>query len=170
MSENLIHVQWDGPYTYGDAKKLKDEYVDYGVYQIYGSHPVYGSDVLLYLGKAGKRTFGTRLSEEYWWERTQDSKRLTIYVGRLHGFEKHPTNDEWLEQITLVERYLIYAHAPASNSSGLNVKFYEDEHPVHILNWGQFRDLLPEVSSARYSSRFDTSENYFQYGEELRPQ
>ena len=53
----IIHVQWDGPFTLDQLSEMNNEY-DYGVYQVYGSHPIYGSDVLLYIGKAGKLTFG----------------------------------------------------------------------------------------------------------------
>ena len=43
-----IHIDWSGPYTYGQAVQLRNGQDDYGVYQIYGTHPIYGADVMLY--------------------------------------------------------------------------------------------------------------------------
>jgi len=48
-----IHVQWSGPYKYDEVKALRDEFIDYGVYQVYGTHPVYGSDVLSLYRQSG---------------------------------------------------------------------------------------------------------------------
>ncbi|MES5869165.1 hypothetical protein [Bacillus cereus group sp. RP32] len=47
---SLIQILLDGPYSITDLVKLKNEEIDYGIYQIYGNHPVYGNDVLLYIG------------------------------------------------------------------------------------------------------------------------
>ena len=80
----IIHIEWDGPYTIGQLPELKNEVSDYGVYQVYGAHPVYGSNVLLYIGKADEQTFGVRLKQEDWIY-NQDSQRVKFYVGRLAG-------------------------------------------------------------------------------------
>lgn len=50
IKTSLIQILWDGPYSITDLVKLKNEEIDYGIYQIYGNHPVYGNDVLLYIG------------------------------------------------------------------------------------------------------------------------
>jgi hypothetical protein len=155
-----IHVEWEGPLSYAQVLRLRNEDEDYGVYQVYGSHPVYGSDVLLYIGKADKQTLGKRLSQETWPEYNKDSERVAVYVGRLHTFNEIPNESKWCQQIALVERLLILAHRPAANSSGLNVSIGEELSHVHVLNWGKYRDLLPEVSGARYSTRFHTDEGY----------
>lgn len=146
---------------------LRDEYCDFGVYQIYGAHPIYGSDVLLYIGKADQQTFGIRLSQEGW-KYNQDASTVTVYVGRLGGYKATPSNQIWSREIDLVERLLIVSHWLAGNSSGLNATFGEDLYPIHVLNWGQFRDLLPEVSGSRYSDRFHSDDGYQTYGESLR--
>ncbi|MCQ4241913.1 hypothetical protein [Stutzerimonas stutzeri] len=156
-----IHVQWEGPFSYDDACKLRDGAHDYGIYQIYGSHPVYGSDVLIYIGKADIQTFGARLSQHHWHYTNQD--KLTVYVGRLHGYGDTPADTQWSQQIAHVERLLIYSHWPAGNSSGLNVQLRDDFHYIHVLNWGKFRDLLPEVSGARYSNMYYSEEGYTPY-------
>lgn len=168
MNQEEIHVVWEGPYSYEEiTNTLRDDYCDFGVYQIYGAHPIYGSDVLLYIGKADKQTFGVRLSQEGW-KYNQDASRVTVYVGRLGGYKTTPNNQIWSHEIDLVERLLIVSHWPAGNSSGLNATFGEDLYPIHILNWGQFRDLLPEVSGSRYSDRFHSDDNYQTYGESRR--
>jgi hypothetical protein len=169
MELTHLHVEWKGPHTYEEAQRLKNEETDYGVYQIYGSHPVYGSDVLLYIGKADEQTFGVRLGQEDWNFRNQDSERVAVYVGRLHAYSNIPTVAKWSKHIALVERLLIYSHWPAGNSSGLNVVFGKDLYPVHILNWGKYRDLLPEVSGSRYSSQYDTYDDYHTYNVSRKP-
>ena len=42
----IINIEWKGPWTLDDVKK-KAGNSDCGVYQYYGDHHVYGSDVLL---------------------------------------------------------------------------------------------------------------------------
>ena len=37
---------------------------------------------------------------------------------------------------------------------------------VHVLNWGKHRDLLPEVSGARWTTRFDDPPNYHAFSED----
>ena len=61
MNGEIIHIDWDGPYRIEEINELNDEKKDYGIYQIYGTHPVYGSNVLLYIGKADQQTFGARI-------------------------------------------------------------------------------------------------------------
>jgi hypothetical protein len=129
-----IHIQWYGPFTYQEALGKRNELDDYGVYQIYGPHPVYGSDVLLYIGKSNMQTFGKRLSQESWQQRVSDSISMTVYLGKLAGYGGTPTNAEWAAQITHAERFLIYSHWLAGNSSGLNVSFDENYHDIHIFD------------------------------------
>lgn len=162
MAMRIVHIEWEGPYSYEELKNLKDQQCDYGVYQIYGGHPVYGSSILLYIGKAQQQTFGVRLGQEKWNEWNQDAARVEIYVGRLSG-SKTPSHELWNEEIDLVEKLLIYAHGPAANSSNLN-QIPEGCKHIHVLNWGQRRDLVPEVSGARWSDTFHVVKNYAAYG------
>ena len=155
-----IHIDWTGPFSYDDALNLKNNQKDYGVYQIYGTHPIYGGGVLIYIGKADRQTFGLRLQQEQHWQFTADAAKLEVYVGRLAGYDGTPNSDEWSSQITTAERMLIVAHWPAGNSSGLNVILNEEYHDTHILNWGAHRSLLPEVSGSRYSNRYESGEGY----------
>lgn len=153
MTAKQIHIDWEGPFSYEDAKKdLKDDKKDFGVYQIYGGHPLYGSGVLLYIGKAEQQTFSRRLSQEQWGEFNRDSGNVEVYIGRLSGRDK-PTETEWKALISVAEKLLIYAHHPASNSSNLN-SLPDAARQFHIFNWGQFRDLMAEVSGMRWTSFF----------------
>src|SRR5882724_4222525 len=97
-SPRILHVQWEGPLTW-ELKGARNGPTDYGVYQFYGCHPVYGVDTLLYIGKASKQTFATRLNQESGWLDHQDFGRLTIYIGRLSGYDGTPEVKIWEKQI-----------------------------------------------------------------------
>ncbi|MBM4763099.1 hypothetical protein [Bacillus sp. B15-48] len=152
----LIHIDWQGPFSLNQLNLLTDDSNDYGIYQIYGNHLVYGKDVLLYIGKADQQTIGKRVSQENWWN-TNDSKRLKIYVGRIAG-EYTPEDNTWSKEIDLAEKLLINVHKPAYNSKSLSSIPDVELQDIHILNWGDHRDLLPEISGLRWTSKLDTME------------
>ena len=88
----IINIKWEGPLTLQEAYG-KNEESDKGVYQVYGDHPVYGLDVLFYLGKAERQTFGQRLGThearfEEW------DQRIQIYLGRIYTEKKARPLDE----------------------------------------------------------------------------
>jgi hypothetical protein len=149
----IVHIEWEGPLSWKQALQLNSS-KDYGTYQIYGCHPVYGSDVLLYIGKAERQTFGNRISQETWWEHQADFGRLSLYVGRFAGYSI-PTDEEWGRQIHLAERLLIAAHLPACNAQK-NIQRDDPEMiHLHLFNWGTYRSLIPEVSGFRWASHFE---------------
>ncbi|MGE7716939.1 hypothetical protein [Priestia megaterium] len=154
---HIIQIDWDGPYKITELPQLTDSISDYGIYQIYGYQPVYGNDVLLYIGKADQQTFGKRIPQENWWG-TNDSNNIKIYVGRLLG-PQTPNQLEWSLEIDLAEQLLIYVHKPAYNarsvSSLRNLKIQD----VHTLNWSNYRSLLPEVSGLRWTKKLDNQEH-----------
>ena len=139
---------------------------DYGVYQVYGSHPVYGSDVLLYIGKAGEQTFAARLQQEQW-HYNQDAGNIRYYVGRLAG-EQTPEDAEWSHQIDVVETLLIHSHWPAANSRNVQTLggYASEISDIHALNWGQRRSLLGEVSGLMLTDQYYVIPNYHCYGDE----
>jgi len=166
MATTVIHIQWQGPFSIEEALKLRDEDVDYGIYQVYGANAVYGLGTLLYLGKAQEQTFGQRIKQERWpdWELFEG--KVEFYVGRLHG-SSTPSDSLWSKQIALAEALLIAAHKPSHNSSGigyLSKKLDRALRELHILNWGDFAKLLPEVSGERWSSKFEYMADYDAYG------
>ncbi len=144
-----IHINWYGPYSLLEVYELENTQTDFGIYQIYGSHTIYGSNVLLYVGKAVLQTFGVRIRQESW-EGNKDSGNIEVYVGRL-GKSSQCSIEEWQSQITKAENLILYACAPARNSSNI-VSLRQGHEHIHIFNWGQYRDLLPEISGKRYSS------------------
>ena len=140
---------------------------DYGVYQVYGSHPVYGSDVLLYIGKAGQQTFSFRLQQQEQFLYNQDAGNIRYYVGRLAG-EQTPKNSKWEHQIDMVETLLIHSHWPAANSRNIQTlgRHAAEIAETHVLNWGQRRSLLSEVSGLMLTDRYNEIPNYHCYGDE----
>ncbi|WP_434401690.1 hypothetical protein M1Q06_03750 [Planococcus sp. 11815] len=155
-ASTLIQIQWEGSYQLKDLPHLMNDKTDYGVYQVYGTHPVYGNDVLLYIGKADYQTLGKRIPQENWLC-TNDSNNHKIYIGRLHGSQ--PLNDEiWSKYIDLAERLLIYSHKPAYNARSISSLPEKELQLIHILNWGDHRSLMPEVSGLRWTNKLDQME------------
>lgn len=153
--ELIIHLDWSGPHSYAEVVDSFNKPTDHGIYQVYGAHHVYGSNVLLYIGKTEEQTFAARFSKHLWCPGNHDFNQLQIYTGRLFG-GLTPTSVTWNDHIDLAERLLIQVHKPAENSQLELVKGRDVElQHVHVLNWSQYRDLMPEVSGARWSSRFD---------------
>ncbi|RSK44987.1 hypothetical protein [Bacillus canaveralius] len=149
----LIQIDWRGPFTLDELNLLNDDSHDYGIYQVYGKHLVYGKDVLLYIGKADQQTIGKRVSQENWWD-INDSQHLKVYAGRLAG-ESTPDEEIWSKEIDLAEKLLINVHKPAYNSKSLSLISDAALQDIHILNWGDHRDLLPEISGLRWTSKLD---------------
>jgi len=151
-----IHIDWKNGIKLTDSYKLNSG-DDYGVYQIYGTHPVYGKNTLLYIGKAASQTFGMRLKQHDKWLYNQDSEQITVYTGRIGSNTPNKDWERWEDIIDIAEKLLIYVHQPAGNSS--NIKSV-GEIPIdtHVLNWGDHGLLLPEVSAFRY---FADDETYF---------
>lgn len=154
---HIIQIDWDGPYKITELPQLTDSIRDYGVYQIYGYHPVYGNDVLLYIGKADHQTFGKRIPRENWWD-TNDSNNTKIYAGRLRG-PQTPNQLEWSLEIDLAEQLLIYVHKPAYNARSVSSLRNSKVQNIHILNWSNYRSLLPEVSGLRWAKELYNQEH-----------
>lgn len=167
-----IHIEWEGVFSLKDLKsgKLNDG-KKYGIYQIYGCHPVYGNDVLLYIGKADAQTFNKRLTQEWWWEQNSDAKNLKIYVGRLFAKEQ-PTNEIWSNMISYAEKMLIFSHSPAMNSSNIfsisrNSNELKELENVQVFNYDEYRSLMPEVSGEMWIKDFEFEyRGPFEYKEE----
>ena len=151
----IINIEWEGPLTFEEACE-KNGPSDYGVYQYYGDHPVYGRDVLLYIGKAQDNRFGERLRQY----KFQEWKvKIQIYLGRIiiKEGEGWPSPTEWGRMIDQAETLLIRACSPAHNSQKLTIPNNMDNAErnllkLHILNWNYYGSLLPEVSGYRFTS------------------
>lgn len=167
QQEKLLVIRWFGPFLYDEIKKInlvqakqrknnKKDYNHveslgyddaYGVYQIYGAHPIYGSNVLMYIGKVVEQTFAERLLQHGWVPYNRDARNASVYVGRLLYSGNDKIQAQQAEQnITDAESVLIYATAPAANSSGVyDTKVYHE--PIRVINVGQYRSLPSEVST-----------------------
>lgn len=142
-----IHIEWEGPLNIEEARALQSQ-EDYGLYQYYGEHPAYGSNALLYIGKAEDQTLGSRLSQNDW--HIWSASVAEIYVGRICCAA--PMSDaQWKEFIDLSERILLFSHSPSFNTKNLNNINYQGTGDVRVLNWGKRKKLLPEVSISRWA-------------------
>lgn len=145
--EHIIHIQWQGPFSYRDVPSLDNARKDYGVYQVYACHPVYGSGALVYIGMAARQTFGKRIPQHRWETGSEpDPEQLEFYVGRLKG-DGPITPEQWANDIRLAEKLLIHDHGPAYNSTHMMAIGNEIEvENVRIINFGATRSLRREVS------------------------
>lgn len=140
-----IHIDWQGPFTLEQALQLQSD-TDFGLYQYYGEHPIYGQNALLYLGSATKQTFGKRLSQHNWhlWSATP----VEIYVGKLcteGPIDPHNA----IRKLCLAESILLFSHSPGFNTSNLNSIGHKG-NDARVLNWGKRKSLFPEVSVSRW--------------------
>ena len=153
-----IYVDWSGPYTYEDVvnynenkietKKFAVKPTDFGLYQIYGAHPIYGDNVLIYIGKTEQK-FMERLNGRSVIEYNQDRDNVQIYLGKIYYDDALLHNDA-LEDISKAESLLIHYHAPAKNSSNINSLKFADEN-YRVINLGTFRSLSKEISTTAFT-------------------
>lgn len=148
MDERIVHIRWEGPLTQDVALQRRNDKSDYGIYQIYGPHPVYGPNVMLYIGKAREQTFGDRL-KQHLDELFCDSEICSLYLGCIAG-EKTPALDTWRAEIDKAERLLIYSHIPAYNSQSIADLDYESLKGIRVINLGNRGSLSGDVTGYRW--------------------
>ena len=140
-----------------DKDILRDANRSHGVYQIYGAHTVYGTDVLLYIGRTRSQTFADRLSAHA--KIYAESDDITVYVGQLAGTgaedDTPPRKGRRERLIDMAEKLLIFFHGPAFNAQNINTLF-DGKNPtaeelkremVRVRNYGKYHSLIPEMSS-----------------------
>lgn len=130
----IIDLVWEGPFPVnwdrdGDRYTLDSVPVDLlqacGVYQIYGLHPVYGPDVLLYIGETkSKSKFQGRLKDHI-------SKRFFSFAGL--AIYLAPCTE--VKRIPIVESILISTHMPALNIRNIN-RAQRGSETLLVRNWG----------------------------------
>ena len=152
VSTNIVQLTWKR-YSYDDVTvKTLNNGCDYGIYQIYGTHPVFGEDVLLYIGKAQDQTFWKRFSQHDDFIVTNINHFSRIHVGRLIE-SNFCTKETWGNVIDHIEPLLINAHLPPYNAKDIKGVLSASEYlEYHVLNYGDLGSLLPEVSGFRYSN------------------
>ncbi|MAP34697.1 MAG: hypothetical protein CME75_02670 [Halomonas sp.] len=118
---------------------------DSGFYCIYGSHPVYGSDVLLYIGETklsqgGQRNFSVRFDEHFkgrfWYHQN---------LSYSTGVADQPLSNS---QTLILESILIAAHKPALNRDHID-RAKEGSERYLIRNW-DFPGVLQFECSGGY--------------------
>lgn len=160
MSKETIKIYWEGPFSIEeiqnneiDSKKSCINGEDIGLYQIYGSHPLYGSDVLVYLGRTWN-SFEKRLKNRWVIENGSDTKNVQIYLGKIFtdSGEKYDKKTE-KNLIEKAEVLMINALMPAFNSSNIqSAKEFDNDYTVY--NHGNFRSLYPIFDSEYFWKDF----------------
>ncbi|MFC0227954.1 GIY-YIG nuclease family protein [Serratia aquatilis] len=167
MSNSTIYdIYWEGPYTIDEFKSKKGDnriiHEGHCLYQIYGDHPCYGRDVLLYIGKTKNMT--NRLwqhSNRYSFE----CESVKIFVGscgifesweKMWEIEKYAPIDKNI--LDAIESLLIHAHQPAYNSSKLLSTHFKDLN-LRIFNTNKRKSLMPEISTTYYRGNITEEEN-----------
>jgi len=166
--ENLeeINIWWEGSFTIDeilndaiDSSKFDNTADKIGIYQIYGTHPLYGRDKLLYIGRThDKNGFKSRLKNRWVVENGQDSNNVKIYLGTIFSYNENIKNKE-TNFIEKAEVLLINALKPAFNSSNIqsvDIKLMEQKYIVY--NHNNYRDLYPILSSEYFWQ--DTNLNF----------
>lgn len=146
----------------GECYRLdKDKYAGLqhsGLYCLYGAHPSYGREVLLYIGRT-EENFQKRLSQHldgrFWYH-----ENLSYALGTL--WQDSENQDEWGDgELRICESILIAANKPVLNRQSIDaasaVKEYLDaqqasgaevEHYL-VRNW-DFANGLQRESSSDY--------------------
>lgn len=124
---NVITVKRSGPHSYEAAKAMNSHPDDTGLYQIYGTHRIFGPDSLLYVGMTVS-TFGDRLKQHSKWIEWE-SHPVSIYLGRLEDPQK-VTDEDRKTQIEIAERLTVYFTAPPYNSALLTKSAWESTPPA----------------------------------------
>ena len=162
---DILKLYWQGPFNIKEAiENFSDNIIDYGLYQIYGTHSVNGSDNLLYIGKSQENIFKYRLeSHKKDWIDNEPSE-VTVYIGKFFDTGQ-PEDKIWGTHIDACEKMLIYHCQPSYNVREKYVKPTFLEKDYIILNIGR-RHKLPAEISTFYFKNIDTfnHEKFWKYG------
>ena len=148
-----IQIEWYGPFLVSDILNGdKPVFGRIGLYQIYGDHPINGSDNLLYIGHTAK-SFKARFREHYTGWIKHEFTDNQIYLGVIWGNEVD--SDVELLLIKESEKLLTYYSAPPYNSSlvyDMNQSNELKNKNVMVVNLCQKHRLPYEVSTLWYYS------------------
>ncbi|GEM_PF-265214 len=160
--KEIINIDWEGPFSIDeilkgtiDNQKFNVKSSDIGLYQIYGSHPLYGSDVLVYIGRTqNKNGFQSRLKDRWVINNGNDSNNVKIYLGTIFSDSKKYTNAEINVFIEKAEVLMINALKPAFNSSNIQSAKDFDKKDYIVYNHGSYRSLYPVFDSEYFWKEF----------------
>ncbi|MGB7911728.1 MAG: hypothetical protein WCF59_05835 [Desulfobaccales bacterium] len=162
MATNIVHINWEGNFSVDEVIKDKSGENDYGIYQIYGKHPIYGADSLLYIGIATDQRFSKRILEHKKdWLKDPDLRPVTVclgdvyrQLGKVYKESEDFSKEEWKKATGQCEQLLIYALAPGYNSRNKQSINEVELRELHILNWGDHRNLFSEISGDRWTEKY----------------
>jgi hypothetical protein len=164
MASVILHIDWEGPFEVTKVIERKiDKKKDCGIYQIYGNHPIYGKDSLLYIGETTDNTFSERFKvHKRDWLDDKDLGQISAYLGDVYkqSGEKYDekkdmmSDEEWKELVKQCEQLLIYAFGPSYNSRNKQSINEDELRELHILNWCSRAALPPEVSGDRWTNKY----------------
>ncbi len=146
----VIELNWDGPFS---LDHVTQNFTDKtGLYQIYGTHPIFGKNKLLYIGKT-EDSFNARFkSHASWIEYEYDP--VQIYIGEI---QRSDMGDK--ESIEIAERLLIFYCAPPYNSNNIvQAKTGITDREILVVNHGKISELLPCVTNLNDSDRLKDSQ------------
>ena len=141
---HIVDLTWEGPfpvdydrdtdsYSWTNALSGLDDLAKCGgLYQIYGRHPVYGQNVLLYIGcvspAASNRTLVQRLNEHV--------RTRFLYTTNLAAHMAAVKSEGLKDGVTIevIESILIYAHQPALNRQNIDDARWH-EKSILVRNW-----------------------------------
>jgi len=147
-NEEIYNVHWEGPFEWSEQKTgiLKQNHV---LYSFFGTHPIYGPNVLLYIG----RTQGgvIKCLGHHNWPIKDDCDEIKIRVasvGKFRNWETWKGRDPYpkatLKLVKKIEALLAYSNRPAQSS--YNSQQLQAAEGLRLFNTGKFGQLLPEVS------------------------
>lgn len=161
-----IKIFWEGPFSVNeildnkiDGEKYEVKASDIGLYQVYGSHPLYGDGVLVYIGRTkNQKGFRARLRDRWVIEYGNDTENVQIYLGKIFSDEAKIAYKKEEQMIEESEVLLINAMKPAYNSSNIqSVKDELLEKKFIVHNFGDYRRLYPVLDSKYF---WETYKNF----------
>jgi hypothetical protein len=159
MDYEEVDIYWEGPFsvTYDRKNETyslgsdfpKDLGKAHGFYQIYGDHPVYGKNVLLYIGETKvsgnyERGFAVRMGEHF-------SGRFWYHCGLTVRFGRGFINEIEIidvDQICAVESLLIASNMPALNKKNID-NSNDNSISLIVRNWN-FRGSIVSECTGKY--------------------
>ena len=158
-----VTVEWEGSLSIDEVLELDNAGEDFGIYQIYGTHIIFGKKSLLYIGQTYKRetvrTFSQRFYEHVGWLKEEEDVR--IHVGRIVKVDQILKRDmsagDLRKIIKDTEALTIKWHSPPYNSS--NIETYNGQR-LEVVNQGKYgslKDLYKSRDRKRWGYHGDYS-------------
>jgi hypothetical protein len=155
MNGVIYDVYWEGPFTLAEITTKNDVInKSHCLYQVYGDHPCYGHDVLLYIGQTRKGIVQRFAQHNRCF--SEECEEVKVFVGSCGVFTNWVKWGETPEYgvidstlLNAIESLLIYAHQPAYNSREKCQPIFSG-YNFRIFNTYRRKALMPEISTLFY--------------------